>query len=587
YNLFYFFYLRDSSFFALSIFIFGFLIEMGNHAGLWYYFSVTRSYIGVTGHSAAFIALSAAIFIAYHWLNLQHYFPKMVLYARLMMAVSLGLIPVHLYWGFGTVFAGALALSLVLIFLLVFILRFRQGFRFNLSQNIAVFLVLLAFLPTLLRGIGLIDNVPLLSDGIFFVLLLALLLLSLTQAEQVRIKSENAERIAATTRAKDEFLTTMSHELRTPMNAVVNAGRLLQRTNLNKAQANYVARLNVSSQHMLILINDILDLARLDSHLLQLESIPFHLANDVLIPAEQLLQAQAEKKQLSLLLDDQSQLTDQPILGDPTRLRQILINLLNNALKFTEQGEVQLSIQQQTMTHSSIDPHTNHCRLTFSVRDTGIGMSAEQQTQLFKPFSQADSSISRQYGGSGLGLAICQKLVQNMGGVLALESRLHQGSCFFFTLDFPLAETVPQVIAPQQPSSTSKTLNPVTQMVDSEATIQHTQALEQAVVHPPLAPPIALGESLILLVDDDEMNRFFGRELLASLGVQIELADSGEQALAKLRSQAFDLVFMDVSMPKMDGYETTQRIRRDLQQTQLPIIALTAHAITGERERCL
>ncbi|MGV6810461.1 MAG: response regulator [bacterium] len=577
YNLLYFFYLRDSSFLALSIFIFSFLIEMGNHSGLWYYFSWTRDYLSLTGHSAAFIAISAAIFIACHWLNLKAYLPTTALLARIMLGVSLSFIPIHLYWEMGTVFAGLLALSLLVSFFIVFIIRFKQGFRFNLSQNIAVFLVLLAFVPTLLRGAGLIDNVPLLSDGMYFVLLLALILLSLTQAEQVRINSERAERKAASTQAKDEFLTTMSHELRTPMNAVVNAGRLLQRTSLDKVQTNYVSRLNLSSQHMLTLINDILDLARLDSHLLQLESTPFHLTKDVLMPAKQLLQAQAEKKQLYLWLDNQSQLTDQYIIGDPTRLRQILINLLNNAIKFTEQGEVQLSIKQQAVYQPPIGHQQNHCSLTFLVRDTGIGISTEQQAQLFKPFSQVDSSISRQYGGSGLGLAICQKLVQSMGGVLTLESQLHQGSCFLFTLEFPLAEIKPQLIFSQQTSHL------VDVAVNTETTSQQNK--EAAVLN--TEPPMALAKYLILLVDDDEMNRFFGRELLASLGVRIELAESGEQALEKLRSQVFDLVFMDISMPKMDGYETTQQIRQALQQTKLPIIALTAHAIAGERERCL
>lgn len=553
YNLLYFFYLRDSSFLALSILIIGFVIELGSHSGFWYYFPFTRYYFSFIGNSAAFITIAAAVYIGCNWLSLQKYLPKAAYLARTIIGICLILIPIHLYWGYGTSFAGLLALSLMIIFLVIIVIRYRQGFRFNISQQVAVALVCLAFIPTLLRGAGLIDNVPLLTDSMYFILLLALILLSLTQAEQVRIKTENAERIAATTQAKDEFLTTMSHELRTPMNAVVNAGRLLQRTPLNNTQNNYVARLNISSQHMLALINDILDLARLDSHLLQLESIPFCLKDDVLIPVEQLLQEHAHKKQLRLIIDNQSQLSTQQLLGDPTRLRQILINLLNNAIKFTEEGEIRLSIHKQIPTDNRYNEQ--HYHLQFVISDTGIGISPEQQEKLFKPFSQADSSISRQYGGSGLGLAICQKLVQNMGGSLTLESAVNQGSRFFFTIAFT-----------QQQTSAALSTN-------TNDPIEKTSA--------------SLDNCRILLVDDDEMNRFFGRELIASLGVNIDVADSGEQALAKLRSQTFDLVFMDVSMPTMDGYETTRRIRHDLQQTHLPVIALTAHAIAGERERCL
>lgn len=552
YNLLYFFYLRDTSFLALSIFIFAFVIEMGNHSGFWYYFSFTQHYLRLMGNSAAFIALAAALYIGCSWLSLRQYLPKGAYFARIIMGISLVLIPIHLYLGYGTSFAGLLALALVISFLIIIVIRYRQGFRFNTSQRLALSLVLIAFIPSLLRGAGLIDNVPILTDGMYFILLLALILLSLTQAEQVRIKTEKAERIAATTQAKDEFLTTMSHELRTPMNAVVNAGRLLQRTPLNSTQHHYVTRLNTSSQHMLALINDILDLARLDSHLLHLESIPFCLKNDVLIPVEQLLQEHAHKKQLRLIIDNQSQLTQQ-LLGDPTRLRQILINLLNNAIKFTEEGEIRLSIHKQI---PSNDQHNKPlCHLQFIVSDTGIGISSEQQAKLFKPFSQADSSISRQYGGSGLGLAICQKLVHTMGGSLTLESAINQGSRFFFSLTFAQHA-----------------------MTDTHSANTHDPVEKTST---------SLDHYRILLVDDDEMNRFFGRELIASLGVHIDVADCGAQALAKLRSQRFDLVFMDVSMPTMDGYETTRRIRHDLQQTHLPVIALTAHAIAGERERCL
>ncbi len=543
YNLLYFLYLRDRSFLALSIFIFGFVIELGNHSGLWHYFSFFRQYLAGMGSTFGLIAVSATVSMIFNWLNTRENLPRLNTLLLGIFWTSLALIPVQLWFGYGTVLVGSIGLLLIVPLIITMYLRYRQGFHYPFMLRAAVILVMLAFIPSLLRGAGLIADVSTLTDGMYFTLLIALLMLSLTQAEQVRMKSEDAERLKAASEAKDQFLTTMSHELRTPMNAVVSAGRLLERTTLYGDQKEYVNRLNTSSDHMLELINDILDLARLDSRLLQTESIPVRLGQ-VLQKINQLLSEEAKSKSLQFRLDNRFLSINKQLLGDPTRLQQVLLNLLGNAIKFTPQGQVSLTVIPEVITVDS-------ARLLFEVRDTGVGMSMEQQKKLFQPFSQMDSSTARKFGGSGLGLAISQKLVRLMGGELQVESKPGLGSCFSFSLDFILQE--PEVEGPKSDRGYSSLPD----------------------------------DYRVLLVDDDEMNRFFGKKLLSLLGIDAAVAESGEEVLFLLKTQPFDLVFMDVSMPGMDGYETTRRIRQDGSYSDLVIVALTAHAIAGERERCL
>ncbi|WMP19430.1 hybrid sensor histidine kinase/response regulator [Thiothrix lacustris] len=546
YNLLYFVYLRDRSFLALSIFIMGFVLEVGNHSGILYYFDFLNKNLSTVGSAFGLIGIAASISLVVSWLDVRQFFQRLYPWFRTVFWVSLFLIPVQWLLGYGTAFTGGIALVVVVPFFMATVLRYRQGFRVSLMLRAGILLVIISFMPSLLRAIGVIGDVPLLTDGMYFVLLISLVMLSLTQAEQVRMKSDQAERIAATNQAKDEFLTTMSHELRTPMNAVVNAGRLLKLTHLSELQDEYVVRLNTAAKHMLSLINDILDLARLDSRLLAVENIPFQLGN-ILKQIEQLLVEQVCSKNLRLILDNRFHPFKKQLLGDPTRLKQVLLNLLGNAIKFTpEGGEVRLIVTHQAVTDERVI-------LLFEVRDTGIGIPEEQQQKLFKPFSQVDSSTARKYGGSGLGLAISHRLVQCMGGDLQMESRPAQGSRFFFTLTFALQDALPQV----------EMALPVKLSADFSAGFR------------------------ILLVDDDEMNRFFGKKLLGSLGVSVEVAESGEETLQLLRNQLFDLVFMDISMPDMDGYETTGLIRADKRLAGLPVVALTAHAVAGERERCL
>lgn len=541
YNFLYFIALQDRGFLLISVFILSFLLEMGNHSGLWFYFNVSQHLLAGLGSTFGLIALASAVLLANYWLDMKQALPFFYKTFISVCGLCFLLIPIQLWSGFGTVFIGLLALIMMPLFLLATILRYRQGFRFMLIWRLGILFVLLSILPSLLRAVGLVGDIGIFSDIMYVLLLVALVMLSMTQAEQVRTRSEQAERVAASNQAKDEFLTTMSHELRTPMNAVVNAGRLLQRTSLPDAQQiEYVARLNTSSQHMLSLINDILDLTRLDRELLHVEQIPFRL-DGVLEQVRHLLEGQAHNKQLSFVMTNPLDANYLWLEGDPTRLRQVLLNLLANAIKFTEQGGVRLVLTQQPSSTS------DNASVLFEVFDTGIGLSLEQQAQLFQPFSQADQSIARKYGGSGLGLAISQRLVQCMGGSLALSSELGVGSRFYFALNLPVSH----------------------------------EALEQ----PTISDEESLEGMRVLLVDDDEMNRFFNAELIEVMGASVEVAEGGEEAIALLLAHPFDVVLMDINMPGMDGYATVNQIR-NIHHLSIPIIALTAHVVAKEREKC-
>ncbi|MEB4589808.1 ATP-binding protein [Candidatus Thiothrix sp. Deng01] len=544
YNFMYFLYLRDHSFLALSVFILTFALTLGNHMGLLHYFGSFKALFQPVSNSVALVALASCASFSVSIVSMQTTLPGMYQVFRGYFWLVCLLAPVISLLPYGLMLVGALASILTFLVVMALVMLSLRGVKLASSLIFAVLIFVASIIPALLRTLGLIGNYPFLSEGPYAGLLLSLVLLSLTQAEQIRQSREQAERVAAANKAKDEFLTTMSHELRTPMNAVVGAGNLLKITPLSGKQQDYVHKLEISAHHMLDLVNDILDLARADSSQLRLENIPFTL-DDVLHQTEQLLMEQANRKRLALQQDNRFQPPPgRCLVGDPTRLKQVLLNLQTNALKFTEHGHVVLQV-------APLQASDDEATLRFSVSDTGIGISAAQQRQLFQPFSQADSSTARRYGGSGLGLAISHKLVARMGGTLEVESHPGEGSCFFFTLRFPL-QAEPQVEAE-------------TATVTADWFYGHR----------------------VLLVDDEPMNLFFGSELLNAIGVDVIAVDSGAAALERLAQQSVELVLMDVSMPGMDGYQTTRQIRAHPRFADLPVIALTAHAITGERERCL
>lgn len=360
---------------------------------------------------------------------------------------------------------------------------------------------------------------------------------AISQLIHTREEAEQANR------AKSDFLAMMSHELRTPMNGVLGMLQLLETTEMNREQAEYTALATESTEHLLKVINDILDFSRIERDALELECIPFNLL-ELLQSSAQVFQHSAQQRGLQLQLETQPGLEQIEVQGDPTRIRQILVNLLGNALKFTEEGGIRVQTRWQALDEQVL-------WLTCTVEDSGIGISAERLEHMFDAFQQADTSISRRYGGTGLGLPIARTLAERMGGTLTAKSEAGQGSSF--TLEIPL---------PFRP--------------------QHSRPILQE-------RPASSGDNghLVLLVEDNPVNQTVIEAMLRSLGYQVCLVGDGAQALHNAEHFDYSAILMDCRLPFMDGYEATRQIRLLPDKGQLPIIALTANALQGDREICL
>ncbi len=496
-----------------------------------------------------------------------------------------------------------------------------------------------------------------------------------------------ANQAKAATKAKSEFLANMSHEIRTPMNAMMGFTDLLSKTFLTNKQKDYVQKIQLASHSLLRIINDILDLSKIEAGKLELEHTAFRI-QDVMDSLSDMFSNKAADKGIELLISVTPE-TPISVMGDPLRLRQILINLTNNAIKFTPAGEVVVTVGLGGKVGEA------RVRVEFAVADTGIGISAPHLPRLFESFSQADGSTTRQYGGTGLGLTISKRLVEIMGGELAVESELDKGSRFYFSIPFelPPGATDQQFIPPRRfrdrrvlvvddnktsqkflqemltsfsfhvtlAGSGPEALTLLEQAISSAPfdlvlmdlvmpgmdgieTSRHIRAHEHLSRIPiimmtafgreevmqqagktgingflikPVKEPllfetimnifehhlldvepddavvceaetaINFEHAKILLVEDNHMNQQLAAEILRIASADVETVNNGEEAIQAIQRNTYDLILMDIQMPHMDGFEATRRIRADARVRHLPIIAMTAHAMSGDREKCL
>lgn len=527
----------------------GSLFQFWPHATVWNNLSL---------YSFSFFALSSGLFFSRLFLNTKNNprLHKTLKYSAIFLALA-GFLHIFIPTPVVASINSLLGLLLILSLFIIAFKRYLEGLT-----EAKLFMIAWGFL--LIIGATMIIMMHLGMGSINIAMLLAQLafaaqqvLLSIGLAQRInslkRDKEETEKEIAiaqAESKAKTDFLARMSHEIRTPMNAVLGVTQLLENTSLTEVQQQYINLLKNSGKLLISIINDILDYAKINSGNLSLEHAIFDLPK-LLVSTQQIMISNLKNKQIELIFDIDNNLP-QWVEADPTRLQQILFNLLSNALKFTQKGSVRLEVRQLFQMNKDTS------QLQITITDTGIGLSSEQLKNLFSAFHQADASITRKYGGTGLGLAISKQLIDLMRGSIKVHSQINKGTQFIILLPVKLAQEI------------ANTTNPI-------------------------LPALGWGDFSqlrVLLVEDNAINQLIISSLLNQLHIEPHLANNGEEAVNFIRQHhhQLDVVLMDCEMPILDGLEATRQIRqweKNHHQSTLAIIALTAHVLPEYKERCL
>ena len=390
-------------------------------------------------------------------------------------------------------------------------------------------------------------NIFLTSVASAAILILATIIIRRQVKQLELIKDLNKARKVAlmSKEAKENFLANMSHEIRTPLNAIKGFGKILSKTNLSPEQQQYASIISTSSENLLNIVNDILDYSKIETGNLVLKNKSFQLSG-ILNDVESMFAPLVEEKSLKLFFYADKAIPEF-VRGDPERLRQILVNLVSNAIKFTNEGNVSLTVKL-------IEDKQDTIKIKFVVSDTGVGIPFENIRQIFERFEQLDHSLTRQQGGTGLGLSITKNLVEAMGGKISVKSEVNRGSVFEILLGFEKineARTEKGIVEPSNNLSNNTLVN-----------------------------------LRILIAEDNAMNQLLIKSILDNYGVNSEIVENGEQAITAIRENRYDMVLMDIQMPKMDGINAVKLMRKELNIT-IPVIAMTAHVLPGEREKCI